>query len=161
MTYKTQKMINLHLLGYSTRRIAELFGMKKNTVLSVLKYHRVLRKNLGYDIERAVERWMKHAGHNVERMPGDAPYDLLIDGVKTDVKSAVRSRGSFKFELQHKETIKRKTSRDVDALILVFKEKSYSMYGVVFKEVQHLDSMCMVDPENTKYNLFYLGDLKN
>src|SRR5690606_37913454 len=87
-TPRVAEYIRLHLDGLSTAQIADRFKAKKNTVLKAIRHHGALRPALGRDVELDVAASTCRLAHSCYRMPGNHPYDLLVDGQRVDVKSA-------------------------------------------------------------------------
>ena len=110
---KTKTIIRLHIKeNKSTRVIAELLGMSKNSVLGVLRYQKKLKQAPGIKEEKKVLKWFKKNGHEVIRQKGNAPFDAFIDGERVDVKSSSlgfsskrRKPKRYFFEVQHKLSV--------------------------------------------------------
>lgn len=141
-----------HELNLSTREIAELFDVPKNTVIQILKYHGLLKKALGVETEEKVFTWLKkNSDQPVTRMRGDHEFDLVWGNKTIDVKSTTRPYGYF--ELRH-DTNK----VNPDYYLFVFDDMTmYLMpgeYGLQNKSVR-------VCPHKGKYAPFleYLGRL--
>ena len=88
MANKTKTMIELHKSGMSTSELAEIFGIKKNSVISLLTHWGALKPTLGIETEKRVVKFLKDKGHRVKRMRGDWRYDAEVDGKKVDIKSS-------------------------------------------------------------------------
>lgn len=153
----------MHLNGKSTREIADELKMKKNTVIKILKYHKLLKQASGVEFEELVARFFENNGSVVERQRGDMYFDLLIDGKKVDVKSAILNKKENRshFEIKHRKS-KGFNARKIDYYILVFKSlKNMPAYKLYANEVFH-KSISLGNPKesNSKYNLYYIGLLK-
>lgn len=94
----------VHALGLTDRRMAEHFGVS----LSTLKRHK-RRQALGSTHratqtgrlgERLSAEHLQALGMTVEPMPQGAPYDLLVNGWRVDVKtSSVPTNGRYRYHL--------------------------------------------------------------
>lgn len=151
MTEKTKLIIELHEIGYSTRNIAEMFDMKKNSVIKTLQFHGKLRQAPGIAIEKEVAQRLR-----AKRMPGDHYFDLLWQGKKIDVKSSKKyNDGSYRFMLDTKSSKKRKSNYLVDSYILV-KTDTREMYLLNSRDLAEFQTMLNIS-QTTKYNLEPLG----
>lgn len=155
---------HLHLKNHaSTAEIAELTGTKKNTVISILRYRGVLRRAPGRDIEEEVAQWYERQGNCVLRQRGDAPYDLLINGKRVDVKSAHLSKdGSYSFAIRHDERKSLKDlSAELDYFYLVFlSENGCPIYRLSSHDISVKRDLKIHNIFNTKYPLQLLGYLR-
>ncbi len=160
---KTNEIIRLHTKeGWSTAKIARELNMKKNTIIWLLRNHKVLRKNMGYDTEMRVGEWLDSRGVFAIHQKGDAPYDYLIGKKRVDVKMSHKNKdGVFRFEIFHQTSLHRKTSSDVDSLFLVFHDDLESpIYELAFSEVEHLPrGLTIRNVNHTKYPLQLIGYL--
>jgi hypothetical protein len=96
LTDKTKGIISKYKNGMSCSEIAIEYGLKKNSVVSLLRKHGVCKKAMGRDIEELVFDYLKHKDVEVQHMRGDEKYDLLVDdSVKIDVKSSSLSKDNF------------------------------------------------------------------
>ncbi len=158
---ETKKIIEMHeKKGLSCSGIAEKLGKKRNTVLQLLRYHKRLRKNMGFEIEKQVFEWLKRKSHNVESQPGDSYWDITADGVKLDVKSArVSKNGRYYFAINHKQT---KNHIKPDYFLFVFKDvKNKPMYLLSSDQVDVKSNLNVPkDPfDSRKYKFEFLGYL--
>ena len=96
ITDKTKEIISKYKDGISCSEIAIEYGLKKNSVVSLLRRYSVCKKAMGRDIEELVFDYLKHKDVEVQHMRGDEKYDLLVDdSIKIDVKSASLSKDNF------------------------------------------------------------------
>lgn len=155
---------DMYLQGLSTYKIAETLGLIPNTVRRYLWDRRLIRQSLSSRIEFAVANWLGKQMKVVEQQKGDAPFDILCDGERIDVKSSHKSTdGCHRFELSHtKDTGKRKKYTDyLDSFYLVFLDlEGLPVYRLDAKAVV-VGNLKVKNPEKSKYPLEYLGDLRN
>lgn len=150
--------------GLSTYQLAEKYGVKQDTVKHSLYARGVVRKALGHGVENEVCRWLKEKGVNVEHQKGDAPFDMLCDGVRIDVKSAHLGMSSgysrYHFAIVH-ESSKGKNYRDkVDYFYLVFLDKeNRPIYKLATSSVFVQRGLSIHDSLNTKYPIELVGYL--
>lgn len=152
----------LHEGGLSTAKIAKQFGAKKNSVLKCLRYHGTLRLAPGRAVELEVAAWTAKFARSCYRMPGDHPYDLLVDGERIDVKSARWSRNAYYFELVHKNTAK-DYHQHVDEFYLVLTDTPRrQVYRLNAADVSVKRCLTIPkDPTKSKYPLQFLGHLES
>ena len=153
MTNKTKFIIELYEMGYSCRNLAEMFGMKKNSVIALLRSTGNIRQALGIDIEKQVADRLK-----AKQMPGDCYFDLEWKGKKLDVKSSRPTKdGAYKYALNTKSG-KRKSNHLIDAYVLV-KTDSREMYLLTSSQVATYQTSLTIGRTRTKYNLEPIGTL--
>lgn len=167
MSAQTQHYIELHESGLSTREIAEKLGVTKNGVISVLRYWGKCRRAPGVEWEDKVESAMTMFGHDVQRMPGDHPFDFVIDGQHVEVKSAAShvqnkyGTTAYGFDINHKDSAVNNLPL-VDYYLLVFTDKPLvPMYRLDAREVTAKSYLKIPSSLNTKYNLVWVGNLEN
>lgn len=166
----TKKCIELHQQGFSTYKIAEELGIKQNSVYVRLKYWGVAREALGINIEKEVAVWFKEKGFDVERQRGDAPFDLKINGLNYDVKSAKlsinnnKSRAKcFRFLLADKRSsghLKDFVKLGIDYFLLVFKVDKFPMYLIRSEDLKGKQGLNIKSSIESKYNLVFVGNLR-
>lgn len=120
-------IISLHVdKGFSTSKIASMLDKKKNSVIAVLRYWKVLRSSPGRQEEELVAKHLEDKGYKIERQRGDAPFDFLCDGERVDVKSASLSLNTvsyrYVFEMIHNDSPEKNIHKSVDYFLLVFKD---------------------------------------
>lgn len=141
----------------STAEIAELTGRKKNTVICGLRKRGVLRRSLGRDIEDRVAGWLRKQGKIVIQQRGDAPFDLLVDGWRIDVKSSHISTEKYprySFELQDLSNRKsfKNYSKSFDWFYLVLlDEKDIPIYRLKSDNTQNKQVFSIYPFKMTKY----------
>lgn len=154
-------IIKLHTKSnLSTYRIAKMFNMKANSIIVLLRNKGLLRKNIGWETENAVIDWFQTKGMNPICQRGDAPFDILLAGKRIDIKGGHEaSNGRYHFGWQYTKTIHKKTSEDLDQLLLVFlDEDKRPMYLVNFSDIEHLVSL-NIRFRSPKYPMTFLGCL--
>lgn len=166
MRATTAAYIELHELELSTAQIAAQFGVKKNSVIAALRYNGALHRAPGRDIEDAVAIWTIGKARSCFKMRGDRPFDLLIDGVRVDVKSAgisIMTPGRsprYYFALTHKDRVHAKVDA-VDAYYLVIKDKpGRPIYKLAANAVDVKSTMSL--PQSItggKYSVEFVGHL--
>lgn len=166
---KTKLEIELHSEGgISVKAIAKLLGEKVNTVLVNLRNHGVLRRSAGRDIEELVAQWLEKQGKIVVRQRGDAPFDLLVDGKRIDVKSSHahindKSRPNYlmyQFVIFHRQ---RKFAKDyqkeLDLFYLVFlNEEGRPIYALAPKFIKRKHAITVRYP-NINKSFTFIGNL--
>ena len=161
MTNKTRKIINLHTkLRKSTKEIAEILGMKKNSIIALLRYHNKLKPALGIYEEKKVLQWFREQGHEVIRQRGDAQFDAFIDGEMVDVKtSCLRNYPKiapyYSFHIQYSQS---KSHGNPDWYCLLMKD-TQEMYKLTADQVS-VTTVKIPVSLNNKYKLEYIGELK-
>lgn len=160
-TLPHDKIIKMYAKGKSTRQVADKLGLKKNSVLWYLRSKGLLRKNIGYEIEQKVGDWLIKKGLTIERQRGDAPYDIKCAGRRVDVKGAhIGKTGYYHFRVQYHQSIHKKTSYDLDELLLVFQdEPNLPMYILPFSEIENNLRGFAVNLVSPKYPMTFLGFL--
>lgn len=155
-----KEYIDLHNSGYSTSEIAKILDKKKNTVIQSLRKYGILRRALGRDVEDEVAIWTCHFASSCFKMPGDCPFDLLVNGVRVNVKSSSLGKRGYSFAIRHKQS-KSDYHKHVDEFYLVF-------LGSPGRPVYRLPSSYVnvsygigipVDISQSKYPLQFLGFL--
>jgi len=115
----------LYSQGLSTYQVADKLGIKADTVKHNLWQSGKIRKALGTDIEVEVAAWLSNSCKALLRLPGDHPYDLLVDGQRIDVKSSkINASGGYSFEITHKNAKPKIIYNHMDWLYLVFITKT-------------------------------------
>lgn len=147
--------------GLSVYQLAKVYGVPRVNINATLRSRGVLRRTLGYDVENEVYEWLKKKGMNLERQRGDAPFDILCDGMRVDVKSAHLSLGGrYYFAIVH-EANKGKNYRDaIDYFYLVFLDKqNRPIYRLETTSVFVRRGLSIGDSMNTKYPIELIGHL--
>jgi len=159
---KTKRMIALHESGYSSREIANILFMKKNSVVVLLRHHKNLRRSPGLDIEDKIGEFMLAKNNKVEHMRGDWYYDFLINGKKTDVKSSkLHKNNAYTFQMQSlNKTGKLKNLHKVDQYILVMTD-DMSIYLLKSTDIKnpYLQNLSLRSHRLDKYPIEFLGCL--
>lgn len=173
-TKKVNEAVELYERGFSCNEIAQVLGERKNTVVKNLRYRGVMREQPGAVTESLVARFLISEGHKVIKMPGDAPFDLLVNGERVDVKSACKAGGKYTFSLQthpNKSSVGRwgRTDKDfvrvLDWFYFVFlDEPSCPIYALPSSAVEAKYSIGVSRPPHHKKYKFglvgYLGEVK-
>lgn len=153
------------IAGLSTGQIADKYGYKKNTVLRHLWKQGLLRQGVGRAIEREVAIWLYPLAGAVFLMKGDCPFDLLVDGQRVNVKSAVGSytrNGRFRrhlFTLSHAQS-NADYHAHVDQFYLVFRDMPYRpVYMLEAASLRVKSCLAICDPDESKYPLRLIGYL--
>lgn len=150
--------------GASTAEIAELLGRKKNTVLQGLRLRGVLRQALGRDIEIEVTKWLRSQGKSVINQRGDAPFDILVDGERVDIKSSHMNKdGRYGFSLQDRSNrvSDKNFSVEFDSFYLVFlDEDGVPVYRVGSANITARYSIGITHLNKTKYPMQLIGYLR-
>lgn len=150
----------------STYQIAKILGAKPDTIKHNLMNSGGLRKAPGVDIEEKVLIWLKKKGYTVLAQKGDAPYDLLVDGIKVDVKSAhvCKDRDYFKyqFDIIHKQNKNKDIISKIDELYLVFLDEiNKPIYKLATKYISHLKRSLRINRSLiSKYPIKLIGYLE-
>ena len=156
---KTKEIIKLHTINnLSTRQIAKKMGYKNyNSVIRLLKYHKVLKKSLGYDEEIKVFNWLKKQGLKVQRQRGDAYFDLLLNKEKIDVKSSNLNKDKrYSFQIRNDYSLNKNLNL-IDWFYLLFDREI--LYKVKPSELIARRNLHISNPDKSKYNLIYVGNL--
>ncbi len=153
--------------GASTAEIAELMGRTKDTVKRGLWGRGVLRPSLGKDIEQEVAAWLTRQGKRVVLQKGDAPFDLLVDDERVDVKSAHRSKSgaswAYRFQLQDvtKRVSLKNFAYELDSFYLVFLDDDGApVYRLKSVAVKIRCGLSVTHIGRSKYPMQLLGYLR-
>lgn len=161
MTQATLKIIELYEQGFSSYQVAALVHRKPDSIRHILRYAGVIRESKGRDIERLVAKWFKDRKFNVLEMPGDRPYDLLVEGLRIDVKSSTLHKDDkFNFELIHDLNKHKNNAKSFDLFLFVLLEDEMPMY-LLGSSLIETKMFSWRRDHKTKYPLVYLGDLNN
>ena len=151
--------------GLSTYQIADKLGYKQNSVLVALRSIGKARKNMGWEIENKVVDWLVAQGKRITHRRGDAPYDILLEGERIDVKSVIDQKGdNMKFQLQcckGKKALK-DLHDTVDWFYLVFaNDPKMPVYALNSLDVgQYQQTFSIRRDMKTGYNLTHIGNLE-
>ena len=148
----------------SSYKIAEFLNRKPNSIRCYLRNLGIARKHKGRVIEDKLARFLRNSGNYVTQQSGIAPYDLLMDGERIDVKSShkvIVNKGkpwqAYKFQLQDLKS--RKELKDlhqcVDWFYLVFLSK-LSQQARVFRLAssnvnKHQQTLSVSNPNERKH----------
>jgi hypothetical protein len=156
--------IYLHTVkNLSTSQIANKLGMKKNTIIQNLRYHKKLKQSLGRDIEEKIAQWFEKNHIKIIRQKGDCSFDLLIFNQRINVKSAhfQKNEHQYKFAVVYKNTKYVDYHKEVDYFILVFlDEPGIPFYSLKSSEVNVTSGITIHNLFNTKYPLQFVGYLE-
>ena len=169
----SQKQIKLYNQGFSMSEVAKLTNDTKNRVKAKFFYYNsknllITNKPLGKDTEEKVAQWFEDKDWYVERQKGDAPFDLLINKQRFDVKSAHKTFSDrhspcYKFQLQDKT--ERKLDKNFEAsldwfLFVFLDEDGWPMYRLRPTDINIKYTLSITDIKNSKYPLQFLGYLE-
>lgn len=150
--------------GLSTYQIADILKAKPDTIRHSLWSRGMIKRSLGKDIEEKVALWLEDKGNIVIRQKGDAPFDLLVNDKKVDVKSAHRSTDrKYSFQLQCGKNRKelKDLGKHVDWFYLTFLDEArvpvYKIQAFLLEAKQTLH----VSGPACKYPLVFVGYLES
>lgn len=127
-----------------------------------------IEETLGKKVERKVAEIFTREGKKVIFQENtSAPFDLIIDKKRIDVKSAHRSKntgGSYRYVFQLQDVTERKSIKDfyreIDFFYLVFLDEPQTpVYELSVDQVKIQSTLSITDFKNTKYKLNYLTAL--
>lgn len=160
------QVTSLYTQGFSTRQVSRLLHITRASVNYWTKKKNIARVGAGILIEDRLQAWLIKNGHNVERQKKSAPFDLLVDMKKVDVKSArlrydkANKRYTYAFQLQDKT--ERKTDKDfnlVDFFYLVFINEKSLIFKVPTNVIQAKYLLRIPSNLKSKYPLQFVGYL--
>lgn len=149
----------------STYEIARILKKKENSVRVNLWSRGLTRKAPGVEIEDRVEKWLRQHDYTVVRQRGDAPFDILFEDVKVDVKSASKNKndGRYRFQLQCAKGRKKlkDLSKYVDLFLLVFlTEPNKPMFLVEPEEIRAKQTLNLNNVPFEREEYVFLGLLE-
>lgn len=160
-TPATQAILDAYNSGESARGIAKRMRRKKNSIVTLIRSHGLMRTPPSKLIEHEVAAWASRFASSCRLMPGDAPFDMLLDGSRIDVKSAhLNARFSgYYFAVGHKESLK-DPAKHIDWYYLVFLDLSgRPVYRMPQHEIKVKRTIHIPVTLKTKYTLELLGHL--
>jgi hypothetical protein len=158
-TVQTAEIIALYLAGLSAKEVGKEYGLCKNSVVALLRFHGVCRLSMGRDDEARIAEYYRGLGVEVKQMPGDAPFDLKMLGATFDVKtSSIQVGGFYKFSLWKKRDRLRKDNWATDYFILFLKDTREIFY-MSTKEVPRYAQSLSFHPGKTKKEYHLIGHL--
>jgi hypothetical protein len=106
------------------------------------------RKPFAREIESAIAERLAAAGHSVTRAAYHAHYDLLVDGLRVEVKAAARSSQRYQAALR---------SNEADVLILCCRNGADHFFVIPFDQVAGRTNIAIwsADPRD------YTGQFRN
>ena len=165
---KVAELCAMYGSGLSIHKLSRVFAIHRRTVMFHLRQNGfVLPERLGKDVERAVARRLSESGAVVTTQPENAPYDLLVDGLRVDVKSASRSRhrGGTRYIFQLQDVTERKKVKafdeSVDYFYLAFLDApNRPVYALSTHQELPQSSLSVTDIERCKYPLEFVCNLE-
>lgn len=100
------------------------------------------RKAFGKEIQLAIADRLRAAGYNVSCASATAHYDLLVNGLRIEVKAAALSSNRYQAALR---------SNDADVLILCCRNGCDHFFVIPFDEVRHLTNIAIWSADPTLY----------
>ncbi len=101
------------------------------------------RKRFGYEIEAAIIDRLRAAGHYVSRSGANDHFDLLVDGLRVEVKAAALSNGRYQAAMRR---------NDADVIIFVCHDGEQEHYFVIpFERVRGLTHIEIRNTDPTAY----------
>lgn len=162
----TNEYKKLYSSGMSTYEIAKHLKKSPAAVRAVLRRWGFIKPSLGTIVENKVEKWLIGNGKKVIRQKGDAPFDMLVNGKRIDVKSAnlciqKNQKPCYKFQLHDGANSGEKDlSSYIDFFYLVFLGKSGTpIYSLDIEQVTANYTLSIPDSNKTKYELKFMGFL--